>query len=289
MTNEANNGARAVPTTLGQRWREDRRGSSMLTTAVTLPLLFLLVMLIFYLIMLLVIKWQLDRGTQEAARHIGEQARYWEISGTQQMNPFSPTEKISGTMAIPEDFYEIEAKRIIVSRLRDLRFYIPAYIDANLLVSVTEPALTGSNDASPVVEGDEYGPTNGTLVQICNEVRGERGTVDMGQYLYHKNVRFLIRSSFTIPWWVTIPFTDSWRMITLQDRALGYVQCPRWWGQREGQDYDKSRWLGVEGPEIGWRFGLATPGWPTVTVPPDPTATPIVPTATVTTTFGIRP
>lgn len=267
---------------LARRWREDRRGSSMLTTAVTLPLLFLLVMLIFYLIMLLVIKWQLDRGTQEAARHIGEQARYWEISGTQTTNPFSPTEEISGTMAIPEDFYEIEARRIIVSRLRDLRFYMPDYISANLRISVTEPALVGNADASPVFEGEEYGPTNGTLVQVCNELRGERGAVDPGEYLYHKNVRFLIRSSFNVPWWVTIPFTNSWRLITLQDRALGYVQCPRWTGTLERGEYDKARWLGVEGPDIGWRFGLSTPGWPTVTLPPEPTKAPTALPATAT-------
>ncbi|MFN8422803.1 MAG: hypothetical protein U0470_05180 [Anaerolineae bacterium] len=268
-------GTEQAPATLASRWREDRRGTSMVTTAMTLPILFLLVMLIFYLIMLLVIKWQLDRGTQEAARHIGEQARYWEISGTQQSNPFSPTEQISGTMAIPADFYEIEARRVIASRLRDLRFYSHNYITANLVVSVTEPALTGAPDAPPVVEGEEYGPTDGTLVQVCRELRKERGgQPNVGEYLYHKNVRFIIRSSFNVPWWVTIPFTNSWRLITLQDRAMGYAQCPRWWGKLDRQDFDKARWLGVEGPDIPWRFGLATPGWPTVTLPPDPTKEP---------------
>ncbi len=268
----------AVPTappTLTERWRDDRRGSSMLTTAITLPLLFLMVMLIFYLIMLLVIKWQLDRGTQEAARHIGEMGRYWEISGTQAMNPLSPTETISGSMAIPEDFYEIEARRIIISRIRDLRFYMPDYLDANLAVTVTEPPLVRGEDSPPIFEGDEYGPTDSNLVKICNELRKEGELPEKGEYLYHKNVRFLIRSSFNVPWWVTIPFTNSWRMITLHDRALGYVQCPRWTGQREKGEYDKSIWLNVEGPDIGWRFGLATPGYPTVTPIPEPTQTPL--------------
>ena len=264
---------------LGRRLREDEQGTTMVTTAVTLPLFLVLLLGFFYLLMLLGIRWQLSQGTREAAQHLSEISRYWHITGTQQaQDPFNPNEDMTGTFAIPADMYEIEARRIIGSRLKDLRLYSEDLLDDLLVITVTEPALAGGPDSPVPFEGDGYGIIPDKPGVMCDyDMRGNE-TPGEGEFLHHGNVRFLVQAQFEVYWAVQLPMTTT-RVITLRDRATGYVQCPRWTGQYTlGPDGgDKAFWLAAEGPHLKFHRGIATPSWPTVT--PPPTSTP-APTAT---------
>ncbi len=258
---------------LRRRWRDDERGTSTVTTAVTLPLYIVLLIGFFYLLMLLTIKWQLNQGTREAAQHLSEIGRYWVISGTQMMDPFDPGEFITGSMEfIPEDMYEIEARRIIGSRLKDLQLYTEPLLDELLFITVTEPALAaGPNSPAPFM-GDQYGITDQEPGVVCSyKVRKEQQP-EPGEFLHHGNIRFLVQASFQAPWTIILPFTDT-RKVTLRDRASGYIQCPRWTGQLELGEGDKAFWLAAEGPHIPFRH-FSTPSWPTVTPMPTPTDLP---------------
>jgi len=252
-------------------FRRDERGTSTVTTAITLPLFVVLLIGFFYLMILLVIKWQLHQGTQEAADHISDMARYWQVTGTVTMHPFlGPSEDITDEFGVlPENFYAIEAERVILSRLRDLRFYTPNLISRTLDVTVTEPALAGTTRSEPVIE-------EGYFERICY-ARAD----DPGEYRAPENIRFMVRSSFKVPWFIHVPFTNT-VMVTLRDRSIGLVQCPRWTGRPSKVEFDKSLWMARLGPHIPFR-NLATAGYPTVTVtpvPPTSTPDPSIPTPT---------
>jgi hypothetical protein len=268
---------------LRRRWREDERGTSMVTTAVTLPLFLVIFLGFFYMLMLLVLKWQLNQGTREAAQHLSEISRYWVISGTQSTDPFNPNEVFTGGMvAIPQDMYEIEARRIIASRLKDLRPYTEEMLDEMLIVTVTEPALAGGPDAPPPFVGDDYGSTDQPPGVVCGYPFRRQQETGSGEFLHHGNIRFLVQAQFASAWVVKMPFTTTLNNVILRDRATGYVQCPRWTGLLTlGEDGgDKAFWLAAEGPHLKFRLGIATPSWPTVTPAPTetpaPSATPIV-------------
>lgn len=249
------------------RFIEDRRGTSMVTSAIVFPLFIVIMMGFFAVMLLLSIQWQLNEGTREASQHISEMARYWTLTGTQAIDPFNPSKSLTDTKTgnpLPRNFYELEATRIIGGRLRDLRYYSEEILSQTLAVSVTEPALAYGDDSPPVVDV-------GFTERLCNQ-----NADDEGEWREPENIRFLVLASYEVYWPVIIPYMDS-QFITLHSRAIGHVQCPRWTGQREGPDLDKSYKYNVEGPHLPSRY-LTTPSWPTVTpapptVPPMPTAT----------------
>jgi len=249
----------------------DNRGTSMVTTAITLPLLIVLIIGIYYFLWFLTIKQTLHHGVLDAASYISDQARYWNIDPTGQSKVKDPT----GTVDLyPADYYEWEARRVIANRLRD--FMLPAsMISTSLFVTVTTPILAFSPEASgqfPIEEGQKWQEAG-----LCGSGRRYQ---QEGQFRHPENIRFLIMASYKVPLWrVWIPYMDPIE-ITLHDRATGYVQCPRWSGQLELMNPDKSMWLAMEGPFMPYRLPV-TPGFPTITatVPPSmatptPDATP---------------
>jgi hypothetical protein len=242
----------------------DCRGTSMVTTAITLPLLIVLVAGIYYLLWFLTIKQTLHDGVLDAANYISDQARFWNIDPTGQSKVSDPT----GTVTLyPADYYDWEARRVIANRLRD--FLLPtADITANLHVTVTEPILAFAPDATPeapVDVGQDW-----TKAGLCGSGQAFR---DKGEFRAPENIRFRIMASYTVSLWtVSIPYLDAIH-ITLHDRATGYVQCPRWAGQYQLVDPDVSKWLAQEGPFMPYRNPV-TPGFPTVTATMPPTITP---------------
>jgi len=249
--------------TLG-RFVDDRRGTSTVTSAIVFPLFIVILMGFFAVLTLLSIQWQLNEGTREASQHIGEMARYWNLTGTQMVDPFNPNEELTSTTSgvpLPGNFYELEATRVIAGRLRDLGYYTDDLISRTLVVSVTEPPLAYGPDSPPVLDV-------GFTDSICNQ-----GADEEGDWREPDNVRFLVLASYEVPSPIDIPYMDS-HIITLHARAFGHVQCPRWRGQREAGEFDKSIKFNIEGPHLPSRF-MATPSWPTVT-PFVPTATPTV-------------
>jgi len=262
---------RAETARLGTRFVDDRRGTSTVTSAVVFPLFIVIMMAFIYILTLLSIQWQLNEGTREASQHISEMARYWNISGTQMIDPFNPSQTLTNTATgdpLPENFYELEATRLIAGRLRDLRYYSEAVLSQTLAVTVTEPPLAYGKDSPPVIDV-------GFTERMCSPKADQPD-----EWREFENVRFLVRSSYRVYWPVVIPYMNS-RFITLQSRAIGHVQCPRWLGQVEADVADKSFQFNVEGPHLPSRY-LTTPQWPTVTPPvataePSPTPSPTPP------------
>jgi hypothetical protein len=234
-------------------WRRDTRGSSMVTTALTLPLFIVILMGIWWLGLFLYVKWTLRQATVDAAQYISENARTWNIN---------PDAEGPGEL-LPEDWYDYQGKRIVWSRLSDLLAYNEQEISATLQVTVTEPALAvGTVDQKPV----------------CDP-----GAREPGDYRDWSEAGFLVYADFNVPVWrVRIPWeTDHFDMaIRLRDRAVGHIQCPRWQGKG---NVDKSIEYGSEGPPLPFRRPVtAVPTPPSVT--PAPSPTPETPTPTPTNT-----
>lgn len=237
--------------------KDDRRGTSMVTTAVTLPLLIILFLGIFGLFRMMAGKWVFDRGVREAARYVSEEGRYWDLQPS---------------ASLPANYYEIEARRIILSRLRDVFSYSQVYdvLTHTLQVSVTEPILAESPNAPP---GQQYPVQEGDIDKLCSFWRAYNETKP-GEFRHHQNVRFMIYASMDVPfgWMPRLPFSDPITpTLTFKNRAIGYVQCPRWSGIAEPSGPPKPWRYGREGPAIPFR-NMATPWFPTVT--PVPTSTP---------------
>ncbi|MFQ5459660.1 MAG: TadE/TadG family type IV pilus assembly protein [Anaerolineae bacterium] len=230
-----------------KRWRDDERGTSMITAAVTLPLLIVVVLGIYYLGLFMYARWMFREATNEAAQYVSEQGRYWNI------NP-----EASGDL-YPADWYDLEAHRIIASRLRDVLPYRREQISATLRVTVTEPAVaTGAVDR-----------------EVC--VPGER---DQGDYRPFEETGFMVEASWSVPFWhVTLPYdiVNAGRQLVFHERTIGHLQCPRWTVKSAVED--ESRIYGAEGPALPHR---STPGPfpyrgpPTVTPLPTNTKLPTV-------------
>lgn len=234
-------------------WRRDTRGTSMVTTAMTMPVFIVLLAGIWSLYVMLAHKAALHNGVQDAAHYISENARYWPVDP-------SGNAGIGGDL-LPADFYEMQARRMIESRIRDVAFYSSQTITDNLTVKVEEPLLAYAPDASqePLPEGNV---DDG----LCNPKSNQPG-----DYRYYKNTRFRVYAVFKVPiFQVRLPYYGAFD-VTLSDRAIGYVECPRWRGKREADNYDKSKMIGAEGPYVNFRF-LSTP------LPVIPTVTEAVPT-----------
>lgn len=249
-------------------FRDDRRGTSMVTSALLLPLLIVLFLGTFWVLALLFAKWQLSEGTREAAQHLSEMGRIWVISGTQIYDPSGTGNSSESYDPLPAEFFEWEAKRVAAMRMRTI--FPTDEITARLMVTVTEPALS-------------YGPNSNEVVDegfIDNPCPKERRSVREGDYLAPENVRLLVRTSYEIPWLVRMPW-DGDRYITIHDRAVGFMQCPRWVGQQDADIYDKSILYNVQGPHLPRRETFPFPVYPTITpVPPTITPTPSLPTVT---------
>jgi hypothetical protein len=247
---------------LFRRWRDDTRGTSMVTTAMTLPVLIVILFGIWYLFWWLMVKQQLHFGVMEAARQATEQGRYWNIDPTNTADIDRPL--------MPADFYEIEARRVIETRLRDISNFSSPTLKNALVVRVEEPILAyapGSTQA-PIPEG--------FIDRLC-----EPKAFEPGEYRAAENIRLRIYAELNLPFFpVRIPYMDT-ITVTLKDRAIGYVQCPRWRGQSDGTTKDQSEKLGQEAPFMQYRFP-STPSYPSVTPPPTDTATPPLPTNTPT-------
>jgi len=261
------------------RWYGDTRGTSMITTAVTLPLLIVIIFGIFRLFQVMTVKWFLDRGTREAARYISEDARYWDLKGKA-----TGTGVLTG--ALPANYYDIEAKRIIMSRLRDVFDDNELYnhVTRTLLVTVTEPILAVKD--LPGATPDPDFVDAGELERLCKPFR-KYNSEQPGEWRPHQNIRFRVMVELEMPlaWFPRLPYTsDITPTLRFKNRAVGYVQCPRWVGtprrdptNPDNFDLDKSRYINREGPALPYR-NLATPWYPTVT--PVPTSTPVPPTDT---------
>lgn len=242
-------------TGIARRWRSDERGTSLLTTALTLPVLAVLFLGIYYLFIVMSQKLALNNGVTDAAKYISENARYWNIDPTGRSG-------VAGDL-LPADYYDQQARRIVESRLRDTILYSDATLSETLTVWVEEPLLAYAPGSTqePVASGD-------TAMVLCDPDH------DLpGEWRDKENVRFRVYARFKIPFFIVrIPYMDAFT-VTISDRAIGYVQCPRWKGKREQGDYDKSRWIAAEGPAFVFR-ALSTPAIPpTVTGTPPPTAT----------------
>lgn len=272
---------------MADRWRDDTYGTSMITTAVTLPLLVIFLIGIFHLFRVLTIKWEYDKGLTQAAQYISEEAGFWEyyLEADGQIHDVdgNPLVDQYGT-AIgipPADFYDIEAKRIILSRLRDVFNEKQVYdvLTTTLHVTVTEPPISWfvrngyvTLSSSDMVTGTQ----TAVMDQLCDRPnKYDERLFNAKEYRNHNNIRFRIYATMDLPviWTPMLPFTDDYT-VTMQfkSRAVGYVQCPRFSGQRESGSGDKTRVIGVSGPALRFRE-LQTPGFPTVT-PLPPTITP---------------
>lgn len=258
-----------------RRWRHDTRGTSMVTTALTLPVLIVIVFGFWWLYLIITIKQTLHHGVLDAANYISDQARYWRIDETKKSGTATQVEGVEGDVVLPADFYDQEARRVITNRLRDLYYYSHDELNGitnSLKISVTEPALAfapGSDMTATVAAGYIGG--------LCDPKADEEGN-----YRHPYNIRFRVYAEFAVPvfWVVRIPLAAPIK-VTLKERATGYVQCPRWTGK--GNE-DKSKVYAQEGPFMIYRT-TATPYRPTVTPYPTstslpPTDTPPAPTAT---------
>jgi hypothetical protein len=244
------------------RWRRDTRGTSLVTTAITLPMLITIFLAIFYLFGMLSQKLALNNGMIDAAHYISENARYWDIDPQGRSGAPEPL--------LPADYYDQQARRLIESRLRDTILYSPQMLTDSLKVWVEEPLLAYAPGATeePIEDGSDG--------KLC-----DKAYTPGGSWRAVENIRFRIYAEFKVPLWtVKIPDIPEFD-VTLADRAIGYVQCPRWKGKREQGDYDKSKWIAAEGPAFVFR-ALSTPfAPPTVTEQPlPPTSTLPIPTNT---------
>lgn len=273
-----------------RRWREDTRGASMITTAVTLPILIIMFMGFYYLFLFMSVKQSLHHGVVDAARLISDEGRFWNIDphGNAKAGPHP----ITGETLYPAEYYDIEAKRVVINRLRDIMLPNDV-VSSHVFVTVTEPLLAFHPDQA------EMPIEVGQFEQLCGNGPKFR---DPGQYRDPENIRFLVNASYRVPLWtIRLPWMTYTRQIMLHDRAAGYIQCPRWVGQYEQTESgisDKSLWLAKEGPFMKYReFTDRTPpawptGYPTVTQYPTDTPTPvptITPSATPTPTVTPTP
>lgn len=242
------------------RFSRDERGTSMVTTAITLPLLIIVVMGIYWAMWFFTIKQTLHHGLLDAANFISDQARFWNIDPTGASNVADASGDDS--IILPANYYDMEAKRVVANRLRD--FMLPApMITTNLFVTVTEPILAYNpeNPQAPIEVGLS---DKGLCWKDASEVQDYVGE---GLFRAPENVRFLVLAKYDVPLWdVNLPWTESRFAITLHDRATGYVQCPRWSGQLEAADPNKSQWLAQEGPFMPYRLPISV-SFPTVTPP----------------------
>lgn len=237
---------------LSRRWRSDTRGSSMVTTAVTLPLLIIILFGIWYAFWWLTVKQALHHGVVDAARQATEYGRYWNID---------PTGK-SGIERdiLPADYYDMEARRMVENRLRDITNWSTQTMQNGLVVRVEEPLLAYAEGAAPPID-------QGFVERLC-----EPEAEESGDYRLPENIRLRVYAELALPFFqVKIPYMTP-ITVTLTDRAIGYVQCPRWVGQREAGVDDQSEWLGAEMPYMPFRHP-SVPLYPTVTAPA-PTAAP---------------
>jgi len=281
-----------------RRWHEDERGSSTVTTAVTMPLLLVVLFGAFGLFRVMTFKWALDRGTREAAQYLGEEASFWEerLEGGKPLQVGVDPNLIEGIP--PADYYDIEAKRIIMSRLMsvvniDDKEHKAVYdvLTRTLQVSVTEPVLSYFVDSTAV--GATQPITQGAVLdELCiRPNRYNKKYQDNQEWRHWENIRFRVFTSLDMPvaWVPFLPYTETYSVtLTFKNRAVGYVECARFAGEREkagdaGAGADKTYLYGREGPALNYRK-LATPYFPTVTpVPtntPLPTNTPAPPTVT---------
>jgi hypothetical protein len=262
-----------------RRWRDDTRGVSMIMTAVTLPVFIIFMMGFYYVFLFMSVKQSLHHGVVDAARHISDEARFWNIDphGNSEAGPHP----VTGETLYPADFYDMEAKRVVVNRLADI--LLPhKLVSTSVFVTVTEPLLAFAPDAA------EAPKEVGQFEQLCGN--GPKFRVP-GEFRDPENIRVLVRATYDVPLWkVRLPWMTYTLQVTLHDRAVGYVQCPRWVGQFEHTEIgisDKSYWLAREGPFMKYReFTDRTPpawptGYPTVTQYPTVTRTP-TPTDTAT-------
>jgi len=277
---------------LRRRWNDDERGTSTITTAVTLPLLLVVLFGTFHLFRVMTLKWALDRGVRDAAQYLGEESSFWEarLQGGKPLTVGQDPAKVEGIP--PADFYDIEAKRIILSRVLNVVNIVdqkPIYdiLTKTLHITVTEPVLSYFYDRTAV--GATEPITQGaTLDSICS--RSTRGYTqkfqDNHEWRAWENIRFRVYATLDMPmaWVPFIPYTKTYTVtMRFKNRAVGYVECARWSGEREkagdeGSGADKTYMYGREGPSLNFRT-LATPYFPTVT--PAPTETP-KPTPTIT-------
>lgn len=286
-----------------RRWMEDERGSSTVTTAVTMPLLLVVLFGAFGLFRVMTFKWALDRGTREAAQYLGEEASFWEerLEVGKPLQVGQDPNLIEGVP--PADYYDIEAKRIILSRLMNVvnvddkdHKAIYDILTKTLQVSVTEPVLsyfvdpTAVGATQPITQGAE-------LDALCYRADAGRGYTKKYQaneeWRHWENIRFRVFSTLDMPlaWVPFLPYTKTYSVtLTFKNRAVGYVECARFRGEREragdaASGADKTYLYGREGPSLNYRK-LATPYFPTVTPVPSntplPTNTPGPPTVTPT-------
>lgn len=270
-----------------RRWHEDERGTSTVTTAVTMPLLLVVLFGAFSLFRVMTFKWALDRGTREAAQYLGEEASFWEerLEGGNPLQVGQDPNLIEGIP--PSDYYDIEAKRIIMSRMMNVvniddkdHKQIYDVLTRTLKVAVTEPVL--SYFADPAAVGATMPITQGaTLDDLCvRPNRYNKKYQDNQEWRHWENIRFRVYTSLDMPlaWIPFIPYTKTYSVtLTFKNRAVGYVECARFAGEREkagdaGAGADKTYLYGREGPALNYRK-LATPYFPTVT--PVPTKTPL--------------
>jgi hypothetical protein len=241
--------ARRAPVAV--RWLRDDRGTSMITTVVTLPLLLVIMLGIFWLGVFMYARWMLRQGANDAAQHISEQGRFWNIDPSQSDD------------LLPEDWYDTEAYRVIANRLREVMPYSLEQISSTLTVTVTEPAIATD-------------PTK----DIC--VPGDR---QLGEYRTFDETRFMVQARWAVPVVaVRLPFDIAgWnRSLVYHERTIGHLQCPRWTGKGAAEDLSKT--YGAKGPSLPYSDApppLATRAPVTVTPLPAPTETDI-PTETPT-------
>jgi hypothetical protein len=257
----------------------------MVTTAVTLPIFIIIVMMFYYMFLFMSIRQSLHYGVIDAAHHIEDEARYWNIDPNGESKVGA--HPVTGEKLYPADYYDIEAKRVVVNRLADIM--LPhSVVTSSVFVTVTEPLLAFSPDgtAAPIEVGQ--------FERLCGNGPKFR---EPGQFRDPENIRFLVNASYKVPLWeVRMPWMTKTLEVTLLDLDIGYVQCPRWVGQSERDDPDKSYWLAREGPFMKYRdFSDRTPpawptGYPTVTLYPTDTPTPtITPTSDITVTVTLTP
>jgi hypothetical protein len=237
---------------LARRWQADVRGSSMVTTAVTLPLLLIILLGIWYSFWWFTVKQALHHGVADAARQATEYGRYWNIDPTGKSGIESDV--------LPKDYYDLEARRMVENRLRDISNWSTQTMQNGLVVRVEEPVVAYEEGAAPPID-------EGYIKSMCDPEAEE-----VGDYRIPENIRLRVYAELALPFFqVKIPYMTP-ITVTLTDRAIGYVQCPRWVGQREGAVNDQSEKLGSEAPYMPYRFPSA-PNYPTVTAPA-PTAAP---------------
>jgi Flp pilus assembly protein TadG len=251
-----------------RRWRGDVRGSSMITTALTLPILIIFIGGVWYLFLFMAVKQSLNVAVNDAARYLGEEARYWNINPANQdsIDPFT------GESLYPVDYWDQQARRVVINRLRSILLPNDLVTDS-VFVTVTEPLIAVAPDAT------QMPIDKGLISQMCSPKKD-----DIGEYRWYENTRFIVYASYKVPLWqVRLPYLDHDIYVTLHDRAVGYLECPRWVGSKlTTAEPDKSRALGREGPHLPWRATFPAQPYATVTERPTawPTPTPYPPTET---------